>query len=220
MCGAIVAATAIVLASATPGATAGPSAGVGFLQGEQLVFVSRPASTLEGAIRALLAGPTKVEASRELTTQLPAGTPLRSATLRNGLATIDLGEKFATGARAESLSARVAQVVLTATRFPGVKSVQLLVKGGTPLGLFPGFATRYPLTEKAVRARTSRRPRRPRRPSRAARPTRRTRSSSGWRTSAFSPPRRSTAARACRRRLRSSRSRSGRVWAATAWRVR
>ena len=31
------------------------------------------------------------------------------------------------------------QLVLTATSVPGVKSVRLLVKGGTPLGLFPGY---------------------------------------------------------------------------------
>lgn len=69
-----------------------------------------------------------------------------------GVATIDLGERFATGTNVESLSARVAQLVLTATRFPNVRSVRLLVKGGTPLGLFPGIVTRYPITAKAVAA--------------------------------------------------------------------
>ncbi|MCP9486130.1 MAG: L,D-transpeptidase family protein [Gaiellaceae bacterium MAG52_C11] len=103
-------------------------------------------------MRALLAGPTTAEAKRELTTQVPAGTPLRSVRLDDGVATLDLGEKFAAGTSVESLSARVAQVVLTATRFPNVRSVRLLVKGGTPLGLFPGIVTRYPLTAKTVAA--------------------------------------------------------------------
>ncbi len=125
---------------------------VAFLQGEQIGYVERPGSSLEAAVRALLGGPTKAEAKRELTTQIPAGTPLRSVTLDRGVATIDLGEKLATGTNVESLSARVAQLVLTATRFPNVRSVKLLVKGGTPLGLFPGVVTRYPITAKAVAA--------------------------------------------------------------------
>ena len=87
-----------------------------------------------------------------MTTQIPASTPLRSARVVGGVATIDLGEKFAAGTNVESLSARVAQIVLTATRYPNVRSVKLLVKGGTPLGLFPGIVTRYPITAKAVAA--------------------------------------------------------------------
>ena len=127
---------------------------VAFLQGEQVGYVERSGTSVEAALRALLAGPTTAERKRELTTQVPAGTPLRSVRLDGGIATIDLGEKFAAGTSVESLSARVAQVVLTATRFPNVRSVRLLVKGGTPLGLFPGVVTRYPITAKAVAAPT------------------------------------------------------------------
>lgn len=146
---------ALVLAVALTSAAAGaPGAArtvkVALLQGEQIGYVDRPGSSLEAAVRALLAGPTKAEAKRELTTQIPAVTPLRSVRLDGGIATIDLGEKFATGTNVESLSARVAQLVLTATRLPNVRSVRLLVKGGTPLGLFPGVVT--PITAKAVAA--------------------------------------------------------------------
>jgi len=156
-CCAVAAATAFSVAAAGAGlraqsSPAATSVEVGFLQGEQLVYVKRPGSTLEAAVRALLAGPTAAEAKREITTQVPRGTPLRVVSLQGGVATVDLGEVFATGTRAESLTARVAQVVLTATRFPGVRSVRLLVKGGTPLGIFPGVVTRYPLTAKDVRA--------------------------------------------------------------------
>ena len=105
---------------------------------------------MHDALRSLLAGPNPAEKAREITTQIPAGTPLREVTLEGSVATVDLGEQFAAGTSAESLTARVAQVVLTATRFPGVHSVRLLVKGGTPLGLFPGVVTRYPLTAKDV----------------------------------------------------------------------
>ncbi len=143
----------VALNSAAPGtAGAGRTVKVAFLRGEQIGYVDRPGSSIEAAVRALLTGPTPVETKREITTQIPAGSPLRSVGLDGNLVTIDLGEKFASGTNVESLSARVAQVVLTATRFPNVRFVRLLVKGGTPLGLFPGIVTRYPLTAKAVQA--------------------------------------------------------------------
>lgn len=144
---------AVVFASAATGSRgAAQTVKVAFLQGEQIGYVDRPGSSLEAAVRALLAGPTTAEARRELTTHVPPGTPLRSIKLTGGVATIDLGEKFATGTSVESLSARIAQLVLTATRYPSVRSVRLLIKGGTPLGLFPGVVTLYPLTAKAVQA--------------------------------------------------------------------
>ena len=144
---------AVTLSLAVGGSSAAtPKVKVAFLQGEQVGYVERPGSSLEAALRAVLAGPTASEKKRELTTQIPASTPLRSVRVVGGVATIDLGEKFAAGTNVESLSARVAQIVLTATRYPNVRSVKLLVKGGTPLGLFPGIVTRYPITAKAVAA--------------------------------------------------------------------
>ena len=90
-------------------------------------------------------GPTAAERKREIASAVPAGTPLRAVSVTGGVATVDLGERFATGTKAASLSARVTQLVLTATSVPGVKSVRLLVKGGTPLGLFPGYVTSAPI---------------------------------------------------------------------------
>ena len=154
---AALAAAALVLA-APAGASHGVGSGsaatvrVAFVQGEQLSYVERPGSGVKAALTALLAGPTKSEAAREIKTQIPAGSRLRGVTVRGGVATVDLGEAFALGTKSESLTARVAQVVLTATRVPNVRAVKLLVKGGIPLGLFPGIVTRYPLTAKAVQA--------------------------------------------------------------------
>ena len=125
---------------------------VAFLQGEQVVYVDRSGSTLRQAVTALLAGPTAAEREREIASAVPAGTPLRAVSVANGVATVDLGERFATGTKAASLSARVTQLVLTATSVPGVKSVRLLVKGGTPLGLFPGYVTSRPITLGTQRA--------------------------------------------------------------------
>lgn len=116
------------------------------------MYVDRPGSTVAAAVRGLLAGPTPTEKAQEIKSQLPARTPLRRVSVRGRVATIDLGIKFASGSSADSLTARVAQLVLTATRVPNIHSVRLLVKGGTPLGLFPGIVARFPLTAKSVTA--------------------------------------------------------------------
>jgi len=149
---AVALAIVIVAAGSAAAAPPAPTVRVALLQGEQLVYAERPGTSLTSAIKALLAGPTKAEAADEITTQIPAGTALRGVSVKNGVATIDLGDTIAVGTRAESLSARITQIVLTATRFPKVRYVRILVKGGTPLGLFPGFVTRYPLTAKDVTA--------------------------------------------------------------------
>jgi L,D-transpeptidase catalytic domain/Sporulation and spore germination/Putative peptidoglycan binding domain len=125
---------------------------VAFLQGEQLVLFSRTGSSADGVAAALLKGPTAAERSRDVRTAIPDGTPLRSVTQQGNLVTVDLGEKFSLGTNADSLNARLTQVVLSFTALPGVKYVRILVKGGVPLGLFPGFPTSRPLAAKDLQA--------------------------------------------------------------------
>jgi spore germination protein GerM len=81
------------------------------------------------ALRALLDGPSRAERSRGLTSEIPPGTVLRAVTIGGGTATVDLGVAFAQGGGSSSILARVWQVVYTATQFPGVSSVQLLIGG-------------------------------------------------------------------------------------------
>jgi hypothetical protein len=147
-----VAALVLAIAAAAPAAAA-PAGGsqaapvrVYYLQGEQLVAVTRPGSTVKAAVTALLAGPTPSETAKQFRTYVPSGTRLRSVRFAQGVATVDLGERFAAGRDAESLSARITQLVYTVTAVPGVKSVRLLVSGGVPLGLFPGYAFSRPVT--------------------------------------------------------------------------
>lgn len=143
----VVLAVATAVAWSVSGAAA-QTAGVKvwFLQGEQMVALDRPGSTAEEAIAQLLAGPTAAEVKRGIRTYVPSGTPLRSVTVRNGVATVDLGLRYVTGRNSQSLLARLSQVVHTATGPEGAKKVRVLVKGGTPLGLFPGAFTAGPIT--------------------------------------------------------------------------
>ncbi len=124
---------------------------VAFLQGEQTTMVDRPGATAEDAVRALLAGPSAKERKKRITTAVPGPADLRSVTVDGDLATVDLDRDFARGRDADRLSARVAQLVLTVTGVAGVERVQLLIEGGTPLGLFPGYATKFPITAEDVR---------------------------------------------------------------------
>ena len=144
---------ALVLAIAGAAPAAAPAEGsqaastrVYFLQGEQVVAVTRPGGTVRAAVTGLLTGPTRAETARQFRTYVPSGTRLRGVRFSKGVATVDLGERFAAGRDAESLSARITQLVYTVTSVPGVKSVRLLVSGGVPLGLFPGYALSRPVT--------------------------------------------------------------------------
>ena len=147
-----VAALVLAIAAAAPAAGAPAAEGqaasvrVYFLQGEQLVAVTRPGSTVRTALNGLLAGPSRAERAKQFRTYVPSGTRVRSVSFAKGVATVDLGERFATGRDAESLSARITQLVYTVTAVPGVRSVRLLVSGGVPLGLFPGYAFSRPVT--------------------------------------------------------------------------
>jgi lipoprotein-anchoring transpeptidase ErfK/SrfK len=137
---------AAAVASAPGGAATAPTVKVWFLQGEQMTSVQRRGSTQEDALRALLAGPTTAEVRRGVRTYVPTGTPFRAVTVENGVATVDLGEKFVQGLDAHSLLARLSQVVHTATGPESARRVRLLIKGGTPLGMFPGAFTAGPIT--------------------------------------------------------------------------
>ena len=93
------------------------------------VVVGRAQALAASALRALLDGPSRAERSRGLTSEIPPGTTLRGVTIGGGLATVDLGVAFAQGGGSSSILARVWQVVYTASQFPDVSSVQLLIGG-------------------------------------------------------------------------------------------
>jgi lipoprotein-anchoring transpeptidase ErfK/SrfK len=150
----LLAAVAVALAAATAAAAAperveradGETIKVYFLLGEQLLAVERPGATVQDAMRALLAGPSAEESANGVNSSIPGGTPLRSTSVVDGIARVDFGERITIGTNAEELSSRLAQVVATAASISGVRRVQVLVKGGLPLGLFPGFNAAKPLS--------------------------------------------------------------------------
>ena len=110
------------------------------LRGERLVIAHRlvagPA-VLSGALTELLAGPTAGEAADGLISIVPDGTQLLDVNLRDGVAIVDLTSQFESGGGSLSMTARVAQVVFTATQFDNVDSV-LFSLDGAPIDYLGG----------------------------------------------------------------------------------
>lgn len=86
-------------------------------------------ATAKGALSALLSGPSGTEQHAGRSTAIPAGTGLNGISVHGSVATVDLTGRFESGGGSASMRARLAQVVFTATQFPGIRSVQLRLDG-------------------------------------------------------------------------------------------
>ena len=139
---AAVGACALVTVAPALGGTETRHGEVWFVRDGEPVAVSRTAPALPGLLRALLAGPTRVERAKGLRSAIPAGTDVRELTVARRIVTVDLGGRFAAGRDEESLTARVGQLVRTFRAVPGVAGVRIRVEGGVPVGLFPGYDLR------------------------------------------------------------------------------
>ena len=118
---------------------------------ERLVPVTRylhPDSGLaRGAMLALLAGPDAADQARGLTSAVPPGSRLLGITVRDSSATVDMARVFESGGGATAVRMRLAQIVYTLTRVPGVRSVRLWLEG-RPADVFSaeGLEITGPLT--------------------------------------------------------------------------
>lgn len=87
-------------------------------------------SPLTQTINVLLRGPTPPELNQGLLTLIPEGSELISATVRDGTAVLNFSEPFRYNALGiEGSVAQLKQVVYSATEFPTVERVQILVQG-------------------------------------------------------------------------------------------
>jgi len=136
----------LVAVATAPAAPTRNRVPVFFLQGEQLVRVSRPGVTPADALRQLVSGPTRAEIKSGVRTYVPRGSQVRSVTVAGGLATVDVSGRFASGRNARSLLARLSQLVRTLTGLDGAVRVRLLIDGRTVRGVFPGVPTQSPIT--------------------------------------------------------------------------
>lgn len=87
-------------------------------------------SPLRRSIEALIEGPDSADHNRGLLTLVPAGTRLLGARIENGTAFLSFNDAFRFNPMGlEGHLAQLQQVVLTATAFPTVDSVQILIDG-------------------------------------------------------------------------------------------
>jgi hypothetical protein len=133
-------------AAATRASAASPQVRVFFLRGEQLASVSRPGTTPAEALKQLLAGPTAAEVKLGFRTYVPAGTRVIGVRVANGIATVNVNERFASGSDTGNLLARLSQLVRTLTGLQGATRVQLLMNGKVAAARFPDVATSRPIT--------------------------------------------------------------------------
>jgi lipoprotein-anchoring transpeptidase ErfK/SrfK len=140
------------LVAATEARPAGlRSVDVWFVRDGALVSVERRAGSISRAVDLLLAGPTARERRRGLRSAVPKGTRVHAVTVRQRVVVVDLASRFAAGTEASGLRARIGQLVKTVAGIPGVRGVRVLVEGGVPVGLFPGYDLRRPLGLGAVK---------------------------------------------------------------------
>ena len=86
-------------------------------------------SPLSRSIDALIGGPTTDDINHGLLSLVPPGTVLESAWIEDGVAYLDFNEQFRFNPMGlEGYLAQLKQVVLTATDFPTVDRVQILVE--------------------------------------------------------------------------------------------
>ena len=117
---------------ATPEAPTLIDVKVYFLRGEHLEIAHRQVpghAVVSGALTELLAGPTSDELAAGLHSEIPAGTTLLDLNLADELATVDLSDDYDDGGGSLSMTARIAQVVFTATQFDNSDRVLFWMEG-------------------------------------------------------------------------------------------
>jgi spore germination protein GerM len=85
---------------------------------------------MQDSLNALLAGPTTEEQRRGLLNLIPANAKILSCTVRGSTAYINFSEDFLYNTYGvEGYAAQLRQIIWTATEFPTVKDVQILIEG-------------------------------------------------------------------------------------------
>lgn len=84
---------------------------------------------LEGALRALIAGPTLEETARGLSSAVPPDTRVLGLSRSGDLVTVDLSSEFEAGGGTALMTARLEQLFYTLSQPRDVARVSLLVEG-------------------------------------------------------------------------------------------
>ena len=109
-------------------------------------------SPLTFTIESLLKGPSLSERSHGMYSLIPEGSRLISATVKDGVAYLDFSEDFQFNPLGtDGYQAQLQQIVYTATEFPSVQSVQILLEGKKIDYLHEGIYVGNPLSRESFR---------------------------------------------------------------------
>ena len=87
-------------------------------------------SPMTDVLQALIAGPDGAERQRGLISLIPPGTKMLSVSIRGNTAYISFSEEFQYNTYGvEGYAGQLRQIVFTATEFPNVRDVQILIEG-------------------------------------------------------------------------------------------
>ena len=87
-------------------------------------------SPMTDSLNSLLAGPTAEEKRKGIINLIPQNTKILSAIVRGNTAYINFNEEFQFNTNGvEGYAAQLRQIIWTATEFPNVKDVQILIEG-------------------------------------------------------------------------------------------
>ena len=104
-------------------------------------------SPLLDCLSALLAGPSAEEKARGLVSFMPPNTRIISALVRGDTAYLNFNEEFQYNTLGrEGCAAQIQQIVWTATEFPNVRNVQILIEGNRVDFLSEGVMIGSPLS--------------------------------------------------------------------------
>lgn len=109
------------------------------------------ASPLLNTLQILADGPTSAEEEQGLISLIPEGTTVLSVSIRGETAYIDMSEEFQYNSYGrEGYAAQLHQIVWTATEFPNVNNVQLLIEGRRVNWLSEGVWIGNPLNRTSL----------------------------------------------------------------------
>lgn len=105
---------------------------------------------LQDTLEALIAGPDAGEERRGMTSLIPPETKVLSAVIDGSTARINFSEEFQYNtAGMEGFAAQLTQIIWTATEFPNVQDVQILIEGGRIDHLGEGLPVWGPLNRQS-----------------------------------------------------------------------
>lgn len=105
---------------------------------------------LKDTLEALITGPDSGELSRNMLSLIPRDTRILSAVIEGNTARVNFSEEFQYNtAGMEGFTAQLMQIIWTATEFPNVRDVQILIEGNRVEHLGEGIPIWNPLNRQS-----------------------------------------------------------------------